>query len=729
MNVKKWKITAPITRWDEAVPVGNGLIGGLLWGDGRKMKLSLDRCDLWDERTNGVYEHPDWSYRALQEIVATGDEARLALQDELYERITATKLPVGRIEIDFSVPEALQTFELDMEHAIAWGADATGARRIECFAAADQSGIYLKLAAPQAATLRIVPPDYDSTKTLDDQQFVKSPAGLGYPAGQLKTTGRLMYYVQQCGDGGLHYVILVRKIAGDVWFISVERVDSASEPAALITRFNDDGFTAADWESALSLHTQWWRNFWNHSGISLDDDPEMERFYHLNRYLFGSVSRQNTPPASLQGLWTADEGTLPPWRGDYHHDLNTQLTYCGYLTCGDFSCGESFFNHLSSQLEIHREFTRRYYDSPGIGLAGTCTLGGQALGGWPQYSMSPTNSAWLAIMFVQHVRYAGDEEFLRHKAWPFAHGVGEFIEHLLYEDDNGRYRLPLSTSPEIHDNRLEAFLGGFSNYDLALIRKLFLELIYLAEQLDDQAEKNRWQAHLAKLPDFAVDPEKGLMLCPNENLMESHRHHSHLLAIWPLRLLNMTDDGEVITASLRHLDRLGSGYWVGFSYPWAAAMAAYCGRGERALKFLQHFCDGFLSRNGFHLNGDFKDLGYSWVKYRPFTLETNFLAQQVIQEMLLQTHAGTIRIFPAVPNSWRTVSFVNWRGEGGVKISASLADHRITAVRIAATKPVSLQIVNPCRNIELLSCSHPHCDPSQNIWSVHLKEGEEFMCV
>ena len=213
MNAKKWKITAPITRWDEAVPVGNGLIGGLLWGDGRKLKLSLDRCDLWDERTNGVYEHPDWSYRALQEIVATGDEARLALQDELYERITATKLPVGRIEIDFSVPEALQTFELDMEHAIAWGADATGARRIECFAAADQSGIYLKLAAPQAATLRIVPPDYDSTKTLDDQQFVKSPAGLGYPAGQLKTTGRLMYYVQQCGDGGLHYVILVRKIA------------------------------------------------------------------------------------------------------------------------------------------------------------------------------------------------------------------------------------------------------------------------------------------------------------------------------------------------------------------------------------------------------------------------------------------------------------------------------------------------------------------------------------
>ena len=380
-------------------------------------------------------------------------------------------------------------------------------------------------------------------------------------------------------------------------------------------------------------------------------------------------------------------------------------------------------------MEVYRDFARSFFGVDGIAVPGTATLGGQALGSWMQYSMSPTNSAWLATMFTDHYRYTMDRKFLEQKAMPFVSGVGRFLLNMLRTDSGGKYYLPLSTSPEIHDDRLEAYLTPTSNYDLALIRRLFMDLRYLCRELHDEEQAGYWESRLGKLPDLAVDSETGLMLSPDEILQESHRHHAHLMAIYPLRLLNMAGDGELIRKSLLHLDKRGTGMWVGFSVVWISAMAAFCGNAGRALRMLKIFLDGFVSRNGFNLNGDYKDYGYCWWKYRPFTIETNFLAMQTVHEMLLQSYEGEYRIFPAVPPEWPEIEFRDLRGEGGVMVSAKRSAGKLEYAKLRATRACRIRLHNPAANGEKLICSHPDVWRQGEEMELALKAGEEFSLV
>ena len=141
-----WHLAAPIDRWDEALPLGNGITGVLLWGDSRRVKLSLDRGDLWDERTEVATNDPDWNRAALEEIVATRDCRRLLRLDELHEKIQATKLPVGRLELVFKSPAGIREFLLDMKTATGRAVGDDGSTLLECFCAADMSGIHLRVA-------------------------------------------------------------------------------------------------------------------------------------------------------------------------------------------------------------------------------------------------------------------------------------------------------------------------------------------------------------------------------------------------------------------------------------------------------------------------------------------------------------------------------------------------------------------------------------------------------
>lgn len=397
----------------------------------------------------------------------------------------------------------------------------------------------------------------------------------------------------------------------------------------------------------------------------------------------------------LQGVWTADDGSLPPWRGDFHHDLNTEFSYIAYLTSGDFDCGESFLDHLAERIPVFRRHAERFFGCPGIAVPGVTSLAGQPLGGWPQYSFSPTTGAWLAALFADHWRYTQDEAFLREKALPFLSGVAEFLTALMKRDERGFYKLPVSSSPEIHDETLAAFLTPNSNYDQALLLRLFTDLAELSEAAGDAEAAARWRGELEHLEPLSIDPENGLMLSPDELLQESHRHHSHLMALYPLRLLDPAKNEALIAASLRRIDRLGTGNWVGYSFGWMAALNAYCRRGDRAARLLRLFLDAFVSSNGFHLNGDYRDLGDSVLKYRPFTLEGNFAAMQAIHEMLLQSSGGVVRLFPALPADWKRVSFEELRAEGGLRVSAELRGGVLIHAALRSEADRTIRLVAP----------------------------------
>ncbi|MCB1120958.1 MAG: hypothetical protein KJT03_05385 [Verrucomicrobiae bacterium] len=201
------------------------------------------------------------------------------------------------------------------------------------------------------------------------------------------------------------------------------------------------------------------------------------------------------------------------------------------------------------------------------------------------------------------------------------------------------------------------------------------------------------------MPELLVDPETNALLISKGIPFEaSHRHFSHALAIHPLGTLHV-DQGEkekaIVRATVRQLIDEGSSAWVGYSFTWAASLAARAGYPDDAARLLTDFERAFVSRNGFHVNGDQTNSGLSNFTYRPFTLEGNFLFMDAIHEMYLQSFTGTLHIFPAVPDDWQDCAFEDLRAEGGFLVSASRGKGETASISITAIEDATLRLQNP----------------------------------
>jgi alpha-L-fucosidase 2 len=195
-----------------------------------------------------------------------------------------------------------------------------------------------------------------------------------------------------------------------------------------------------------------------------------------------------------------------------------------------------------------------------------------------------------------------------------------------------------------------------------------------------------------------VDADSGLLFAPGVPYRESHRHFSHLMAFHPLGLIDMSNgerDRSVIRNTLATLDRIGPDAWCGYSYAWLGNLKARAFDGEGAAEALRTFATSFCLPNSFHANGDQSKTGKSKFTYRPFTLEGNFAFAAGVQEMLLQSHTGTIHIFPAVPAAWKNASFDSLRAEGAFLVSAQRTNCQVMEVRIVSEKGGRLRMANP----------------------------------
>jgi alpha-L-fucosidase 2 len=170
------------------------------------------------------------------------------------------------------------------------------------------------------------------------------------------------------------------------------------------------------------------------------------------------------------------------------------------------------------------------------------------------------------------------------------------------------------------------------------------------------------------------------------------------MAIFPLGLIdqqNSAKEKKIVENSLADLQKYGSGEWCGYSWAWLGNLKARQGDGAGAAKALETFAGCFCSPNSFHLNGDQSGTGKSSYTYRPFTLEGNFAFASGIGEMLLQSHDGVIRIFPAIPGSWKAVSYRNLRAVGAFLVSASRLEGKTVSVTIKSEKGGRLVVENP----------------------------------
>ena len=545
MQMDPYKLTIPreIDRWDEGIPLGNGEMGALVFGSAKKLTVSLDRGDIWD-KSGSPENTPGFCYANLVKWAKNGDRKAIYKTFDLpYQRPTPTKLPCGRLELLVQGDRVPQDccFSLDLKTAIC--TFTNGDFRLAAFVHAAQ-GVGMLKTEGAPVKIRLVRPKFGKRTKYSAffERFSRRAAvsnklkNVKYPAPvfkqQLVRDVRVQLFIQPLNDGSAFGVAVgERQTAWGQEFAFYAYSGRGEAPLENILTEKVTDALRKGYDALFPSHRAWWRAYNARSEICVPDDYIQSR-YNMGNYLLGSASRKGNFPMPLQGLWTAcDDQYLPPWKGDYHHDLNTELTYLSFLKANRLEQGECFLDYLASLTERGRDFARDFYDADGICLPAVMDIDGYALGGWPMYSLSPTNQLWLCQSFERCYAYTGDVEFLRKTAYPFIEQSARCILSLLQEDAEGFYVLPVSSSPEIHDNTQKSFLTPNSNYDQALLLYTFSCLARLADVLGKADDRRLWEATLQKLRPLAVNAAHVLRLSRDEDLRESHRHQSHAMAI------------------------------------------------------------------------------------------------------------------------------------------------------------------------------------------------------
>lgn len=691
------------TVWDEAIPLGNGIMGSLIWQKEGKLRFSLDRADLWDLRPVPQLQMPEfnfnWVYKKWEE--KKYEEVQALFDYGAYsQNIAPSKIPGAALEFEFSGVGEVEKAELNLGEALCTVKWVNGTI-LESFIQADKTIGWFRFSNyPDDLKISLVPPVYQKEDTGErvDEVTGQELTRLGYEQGKVISGDNSLSYHQK-GWGDFYYDVDVSwKKSGSqlngAWSMSSSLSDREGYPDSKENiRIN------TDYSKSYREHQDWWKEFWSKSFIDIPD-ALLEKQWFLEQYKFGSAAREDTPPISLQAVWTADNGRMPPWKGDFHHDLNTQLSYWPAYSGNHLDLEIGFLNWLWDIKPVAERYTKQYFGVDGLNVPGVSTLTGEPMGGWIQYSCGPTVGAWLGQHFYLHWRYTMDRDFLEQRAYPWIHDVAVFLENFSILDENGIRKLPLSSSPEIHNNSREAWFDETTNFDLGLVRFTFSKAAELAGELGKSSEAEHWQQIHDQWPDFSAN-ETGLKFAPDEEYFESHRHFSHLMAWHPLGLIdwdNGQEDQEIIRNTLKSLEKHGPDWWTGYSYSWAGNLYARAYDGEKAAQSLRDFAECFCLKNSFHVNGDQCKAGKSKFLYRPFTLEGNFAFASGLQEMLIQSHTGIVKVFPAIPVDWKDLSFETLRTEGGFLVSAEMADGKVVLVTIKATVNGTCKLLNPADN-------------------------------
>jgi alpha-L-fucosidase 2 len=702
--------------WDEGLPLGNGPIGALIWQKEGKLRFSLDRTDLWDLRPVENLALPAFNYHWVREQWENDTYKNVQdLFDGPYDRMPApSKIPGAALEFDIEklgkVNESRVSITDGTAH-VSWEKGAV----LQTLVQADAPFGWFKFTGiPEGFVPILIPPAYQAEKQSGEVNPVTGQEldRLGYEQGTLEINPNKIIYRQQ-GYGDFQYEVAVawktiRDEMVGVWSItsSLSETSGAEKAEFLVSKTLE----STTFENALKVNKEWWSEYWSKSSIVIPDSI-LQKQYYLEMYKFGSIARKDAPPISLQAVWTADNGKLPPWKGDYHHDLNTQLSYWPAYTGNQLEAQLGFLNWLWDHRATFKAYTSTYYGTSGLNVPGVTTLTGEPMGGWIQYSFGPTVGAWLGHHFYLHWQYSQDREFLVERAYPWIKDVATYLDEVSERDTNGWRKLPLSSSPEINNNARTAWFDKTTNFDLALIRWNFEKAGELATLLGLGEEAEKWNRILKEWPELALNPSgNGLSIAPDFPYASSHRHFSHLIGWHPLGILDWSqgeNERNIIRGTLKDLEDRGSDEWVGYSFSWLGNLYARAGDGIKAAEILRVFAENFVLPNSFHVNGEQHNRGFTNFKYRPFTLEGNFAFASGIQEMLIQSHTGVVVVFPAIPDTWLDVSFQRLRTVGAFLVSARREGGHVTEVLLYSEKGGTLQLKNPFGGSEFDSDGHP----------------------
>ncbi|MCQ2470575.1 MAG: hypothetical protein MJ147_00885 [Clostridia bacterium] len=417
-----------------------------------------------------------------------------------------------------------------------------------------------------------------------------------------------------------------------------------------------------DIEKVLELHKKKWAEYHAESFLSLND-KKFEQFYHLQMYKLACAAKADGVPFDTCSVWLYEKTAWP----DAWWNLNVELSYSPLYVSNHLDIAHSLTTSIKKNFEnLKNNVLEEYrHDSLAIGRATDKKIRGVVLEPGkdnPDNKTELGNLTWAMYYCWQEYQMTLDKSILSEVVYPALKGATAYYSHFLYEGEDGKLHLPRTASPEYIGVK-----GGDVNYDMGLMRWGFATLNKVCEILGvDDGKIEERENILKNLADYPHDDEEGFYISAETKYEVSHRHYSHLLAFYPLRVCK---DEKLLRTSLEYWQSKKEAL-LGYSQTGAASMRAMLHEGNLALQHLNNLFKGFITPNSMY-NEDGNPV-----------IETPLSAATSMQDMLIQSHDGIVDIFPAVPDSWTDICFKNFRAWGGFMVDAEKKDGKTKFIKI-----------------------------------------------